>query len=141
MRTYGHAPDGHLAVTPGLEHLALNIPTSGRHRPRGARDPHRDQGYHSLSLDAPAPDGARTATLADVVGGPDQRLDHILDIEVVRPLRARLGERDRHILALRFFGGCTQQEIVQDVGVTQMHVTRLITQALTRLRHEVGVDA
>ena len=98
------------------------------------------EGYHSLSLDAPAPDGAGTATLADVVGGPDSTLEQVIDLEAVRPLLARLGERDRHILALRFFRGCTQQEIADDIGVTQLQVSRLLTQALARLRAEAGTD-
>lgn len=98
------------------------------------------QGYHSLSLDAPATDDSGAATLADLRGGLDDSLERVSDLQAVRPMLARLGPRDRHILALRYFRGCTQQEIADDIGVTQMQVSRLLSQALTRLRQEVRAE-
>lgn len=98
------------------------------------------EGYRSVSLDAPAADGTGTSTLADVLGGPDPTLEQVVDIESVRPLLARLGDRDRRILALRFFRGCTQQEIADEIGVTQMQVSRLLSQALGRVRRQALVE-
>jgi RNA polymerase sigma-B factor len=56
---------------------------------------------------------------------------------VLAPAVRRLGERDRRILMLRFFRGWTQQEIADDIGVTQMQVSRLLTGLMTRLRREL----
>lgn len=97
-----------------------------------------NESYRSLSLDAPSAPGSGHATLADVVGGPDEVLEQVVELEAVRPHLARLGERDRHILALRYYRGCTQQEIADDIGVTQMQVSRLLSQTLSRLRRQVG---
>ncbi len=138
---------GHVqSATQDLVHELGRTPTTGEVAERLGVDEREvretltaTEGYHSLSLDAPAPDG--TATLADVVGGPDGGLEQVADLEAIRPLLARLGQRDRHILALRFFRGCTQQEIADDIGVTQMQVSRLLTQALARLRAEAGEEA
>lgn len=94
--------------------------------------------YRSLSLDAPSAHGSGQATLADLVGAPDEVLEQVVELESVRPLLARLGERDRHILALRFYCDFTQQEIADDIGVTQMQVSRLLSQTLSRLRRQVG---
>ncbi len=96
------------------------------------------ESYRSLSLDAPTAQGSGQATLADLVGGPDEVLEQVVELEAVRPHLARLGDRDRHILALRFYRGCTQQEIAEDIGVTQMQVSRLLSQTLRRLRRQVG---
>ncbi len=97
-------------------------------------------GYRSASLDAPTTDSG-TGTLADLMGGPDAALEQVVDIESVRPLIASLGERDRRILAMRFFDGCTQQEIADAIGVTQMQVSRLLGQVLATLGRQALVDA
>jgi RNA polymerase sigma-B factor len=55
----------------------------------------------------------------------------------LQPALLRLGERDRRIMALRFFGGCTQQEIADDIGVTQMQVSRLLSSIYDTLRSEL----
>lgn len=99
------------------------------------------EGYHSLSLDAPTAMGDGSQ-LADWLGEDDDHYDHTVDALAVRPLLARLDERMRHILCLRYFRGCTQQQIADEIGVTQMQVSRLISQALTRLRQDaVDTDA
>jgi RNA polymerase sigma-B factor len=51
-----------------------------------------------------------------------------------------LDERERKILHLRFFKGLTQSQIAQQVGISQMHVSRLIRRALEKIREEIGTD-
>ena len=89
--------------------------------------------YHVHSLDAPVC-GAEDLAVGDTLGDLDPMLGQIEDVLSVRPLLERLSPRDRRILALRFFQGWTQQQIADDVGVTQMQVSRLISKALRRLR-------
>jgi len=89
--------------------------------------------YHVHSLDAPV-GGAEDLAVGDTLGDLDPMLGQIDDVLSVRPLLDRLPPRDRRILALRFFSGWTQQQIADDVGVTQMQVSRLISKALRRLR-------
>jgi RNA polymerase sigma-B factor len=89
--------------------------------------------YHVHSLDAPV-GGAEDLNVGDTLGDVDPLLGQIDDVLSVRPLMDRLSPRDRRILALRYFSGWTQQQIADDVGVTQMQVSRLISKALRRLR-------
>lgn len=89
--------------------------------------------YSALSLDAPC-DGATGAPLGETVGVDDDGFDEVVDHLAVGPLLATLSERDRHILCLRFFREWTQCQIAEEIGVTQMQVSRLIMQALAKLR-------
>jgi len=57
---------------------------------------------------------------------------------MLAPGFAALDERERLILHLRFFKGLTQSQIAQQVGISQMHVSRLIRRALERIREEIG---
>jgi RNA polymerase sigma-B factor len=97
------------------------------------------EGYHSLSLDAPTSTGD-SPQLVDWLGEDDEQYEHTVEALAVRPLLAGLDERTRHILALRYYRGCTQQQIADEIGVTQMQVSRLIAQALTRLRQDATED-
>jgi RNA polymerase sigma-B factor len=60
--------------------------------------------------------------------------------EAVRPLLASLPERERTILLLRFFGNMTQTQIAERVGISQMHVSRLLSQTLATLRDSLTAD-
>jgi len=103
------------------------------------------EGYNAVSLDAPPPgteasDWAGADSAADVHlahEADDSTLDGLLDEVAVRPLINQLSEREQLILALRFYGGCTQQQIADRIGVTQMQVSRLLSQVLRRLREAV----
>jgi RNA polymerase sigma-B factor len=87
------------------------------------------------SLDAPvSSDDEDGAALADVLGEPDEGLAHVERVLTVDAALERLNERDRTILRLRFQEELTQAAIGERVGLSQMHVSRLIRQALATLR-------
>lgn len=89
--------------------------------------------YNIHSLDAPTEWGDGLSA-ADVLGEPDAGLDLVEDLMTLKTLIGDLPERDRQLLSLRFFHGCSQREIASHIGVTQMHVSRLLTKVLARLR-------
>ncbi|MGW1043318.1 RNA polymerase sigma factor SigF [Streptomyces sp. NPDC002547] len=92
-------------------------------------------GYTSASLDAAiagSEDGE--SVLADFIGDEDAALELVEDFHALAPMIAELGERDRRIIHWRFVEELTQAEIGERLGVSQMHVSRLITRLLARLR-------
>ncbi|MEP7089719.1 MAG: sigma-70 family RNA polymerase sigma factor [Nocardioidaceae bacterium] len=89
------------------------------------------------SLDRPVGEDG-SLTVSDLLGGDDCGPAAVDARVVLAPVVRRLGERDRRILLLRFFRGLTQQEIAEDIGVTQMQVSRLLTRILRTLRSELG---
>lgn len=95
-------------------------------------------GYATASLDAP-PDG-ESGSWADTVADEDTTLSATPDRLALESMLARLPERERRILALRFFADKTQSEIGAEIGVTQMQVSRLLSRALRRLRDELESD-
>lgn len=90
------------------------------------------RGYRPRSLSAPVGDGS--AQLSDLIGGADPALEHIDDWTSVRTVMARLPHRTQRILTMRFFGNMTQSDIASEVGLSQMHVSRLLAQALAAMR-------
>ncbi|MCM2390639.1 SigB/SigF/SigG family RNA polymerase sigma factor [Streptomyces albipurpureus] len=97
--------------------------------------------FNALSLDAQPQGGDHGFTLADAMGGPDPALDAVIDREAVKPRLRQLPERERRILYMRFFRDMTQSRIAEDLGISQMHVSRLITNSCDRLRREIMQDA
>ncbi|QXJ19484.1 SigB/SigF/SigG family RNA polymerase sigma factor [Actinomadura graeca] len=92
--------------------------------------------YRPLSLEAPAdgaPDGDH-GSVGEHLGSDDPALDAFIDGHALRPLIAGLPERERRILLLRFFGNKTQTQIADEVGLSQMHVSRLLRGTLEKLR-------
>jgi RNA polymerase sigma-B factor len=89
------------------------------------------QGYRSASLDAPGPDGE---ALGSRLGVNDAAFSDAEHRAALSPHLARLPERDRQILILRFVEGLTQSEIADRIGISQMHVSRLLSRSLTALR-------
>ncbi|MFJ2768761.1 RNA polymerase sigma factor SigF [Streptomyces sp. NPDC087300] len=97
--------------------------------------------FTALSLDAELPGSEDGYSLSDALGGPDPALDVVVDRESVKPRIAQLPERERTILYMRFFGDMTQSRIADEMGISQMHVSRLITRCCDRLRDQVMRDA
>jgi RNA polymerase sigma-B factor len=91
--------------------------------------------YNSTSLDATingAEDGENA--LADFIGTDDASLELVEDFHALAPMIAELDERDRQILHMRFVEELTQAQIGEHLGVSQMHVSRLLSRTLARLR-------
>ncbi len=93
--------------------------------------------YTTLSLDAPEGPGERSLSLAESLGEYDEALATVEDRESIKPLLDQLDERSRTILGLRFFRGMTQSQIAAEIGISQMHVSRLISRALESLRERL----
>jgi RNA polymerase sigma-B factor len=95
------------------------------------------QAYTTDSLDAPTADAASTA--AESIGSEDRSFEVSEEWLSLAPALRDLPERERTILYLRFFEGKTQTEIAQELGISQMHVSRLVAQSLEKLRSQTGV--
>ena len=92
------------------------------------------QAYSTTSLDAPTGDDDDAPMRIDRLGEEDLRLDNLEYFASLAPLIEQLPERERTILYLRFFKGMTQSKIAEHVGISQMHVSRLLTRILEFLR-------
>ncbi len=91
--------------------------------------------YNFTSLDAPIDnEDAGSSSFADHLGIEDEHLEHLEYRASLAPEMAKLPDRERHILYLRFFKGLTQSEIADRLGISQMHVSRLLNRTLMRLR-------
>jgi RNA polymerase sigma-B factor len=139
-----------------IQELAITLaPTSARLTHRLGRPPTRQelaahlhtaeddiaialsawQAHHPDSLDAlSATGGSEQRPLIDTLGGLDVRLDTVTDRHTLQQLLARLPRREQHILTMRYFADMTQAEIAAQIGVSQMHISRLLIRTLTQLR-------
>jgi RNA polymerase sigma-B factor len=91
--------------------------------------------YATTSLDTPVgSDGNDRGTVADSLGELDERLDLVETRTSIGPALRSLPERDRLILHMRFVEDRTQSEIAEEIGISQMHVSRLIRRALEQVR-------
>jgi RNA polymerase sigma-B factor len=90
--------------------------------------------YTTASLDRPLRAEPGSPSLVDLLGGEDERLAAVIDRTALKPLIAALDERDRSILMMHFFQGMTQREIGARLGYSQMHISRLLSSVLGRLR-------
>jgi RNA polymerase sigma-B factor len=94
--------------------------------------------YNTLSIDGGSSSGTEEApAIADTLGDLDANLDQIENRETLRPLLASLPERERTVLLLRFFESMTQTQIAERVGISQMHVSRLLAKSLAQLRDQL----
>ncbi|GHG87169.1 RNA polymerase sigma factor SigF [Streptomyces lanatus] len=99
------------------------------------------ESFTALSLDAELPGSDDGYSLSDALGSADPALDTVVDREAVKPRIAALPERERAILYMRFFGDMTQSRIAEQLGISQMHVSRLISRCCHRVREQVLEDA
>ena len=90
--------------------------------------------FSTYSLDAPLSDREDPALLADVLGDDDPGVAHTIDMEAVSTHWEELPEREQRILVMRFYGNLTQTEIGDRLGISQMHVSRLLARALSHLK-------
>ncbi len=125
----------------GRAPTASELAAGTRHGPRRSR---RGPGGGQLattrcpSTAAAAARGDDEArAIADTLGDVDTGLERIENREALRPLLEGLPERERTVLVLRFFESMTQTQIAERVGISQMHVSRLLAKSLARLRDEL----
>jgi RNA polymerase sigma-B factor len=98
------------------------------------------QAYRFTSLDAPAPGDDDSESLSTHLGEEDRGLQDAEHRASLSPLIAKLPEREQMILHLRFFEGLTQSEIASRLGISQMHVSRLLARSLAQLRSASDED-
>jgi len=99
------------------------------------------ESFTALSLDAELPGSEDGYSLSDALGSADPALDTVVDREAVKPKLRDLPERERAILYMRFFNDMTQSSIAEELGISQMHVSRLISRCCNRLREQIMRDA
>jgi len=133
----------HLQVNravPGLTQLLGHIPTIPelavhlRLSEQDARDGvNSGLAYTTRSLDTPARDGDET-TLDQIIGSLDPRMESVADRHVLGQQVAVLPSREQDVLRLRFVAGMSQREIAESLGISQMHVSRLLARSMVSLR-------
>ena len=94
-----------------------------------------EMAFRPSSLDAPLAGHPGSFSLADLVGDEDPRIEHLLSMHALATHWGDLPAREQQILILRFAGDLTQAQIGQQLGISQMHVSRLLAHALGYLRH------
>ncbi|MFF7446396.1 MULTISPECIES: SigB/SigF/SigG family RNA polymerase sigma factor [unclassified Streptomyces] len=95
------------------------------------------ESFSALSLDAELSSDDDGYSLADTLGSSDSSYDTVVDRESAKAGLSRLPERERAILYMRFFEDMTQSRIADQLGISQMHVSRLISRSCARVRAEV----
>jgi RNA polymerase sigma-B factor len=120
-----------LGRLPGEAELAarLGVTPDDLREARRAAD-----GFSALSLDAPFGDDEDSGGLADLLGAMDGEFEQVTDMRSVEAHWAELPRREQRILLMRFYGNLTPEEIAGRLGISQMHVSRLQSRALARLR-------
>ena len=95
--------------------------------------------YNATSLSTPiSADG--TTELGDTLGGEDHEYELAETRVALGPALATLDDREQKILTLRVYGNLTQSQIADQIGISQMHVSRLLTKALTKLRNQLATE-
>src|SRR5215471_1772682 len=95
---------------------------------------HAEVAFRPYYLDAPVSSDEETTTFGELLGGDDPGIDLAVDTDALWSHWSTLPQRQQRILAMRFYGNMTQAEIGNRLGISQMHVSRLLDNALARLR-------
>jgi len=120
-----------LARSPRSDELATHLGVSDE----DLRDAERaDLVFQASSIDAPLSGGEDAGSLAEIMGAEDPQLEHALDIQAVWTHWGDLPVRQQRLLMMRFYGNMSQTEIGERLGISQMHVSRLLAAALDYLR-------
>lgn len=100
------------------------------------------QAYSTISLDLPvgSADQSGSVAIGDEIGDDDTALELVENRETLRVLLAQLPARERQIIMLRFFRNRTQSQIASELGISQMHVSRLLSRSLEQLRAGLLTD-
>jgi RNA polymerase sigma-B factor len=96
--------------------------------------------YSTVSLDTPDSGDSDALAVADTLGVIDDALEGVEYRESLKPLLDQLPPREKRILLLRFFGNLTQSQIATELGISQMHVSRLLARTLAQLREGLLVE-
>jgi RNA polymerase sigma-B factor len=120
-----------LGRSPTVGDLATHLDVSEEEIIEGLDSSHA---YRALSLHAPVAGDEAATELVDLLGDVDRDMENVEDREALRPLIAKLPAREQKIIAMRFFGNMTQSQIAAELGISQMHVSRLLSHALGVLR-------
>ena len=96
--------------------------------------------YSTVSLDAPDSGDDDAPAVAESLGMLDEALEGVEYRESLKPLLEQLPSREKRILLLRFFGNMTQSQIATELGISQMHVSRLLARTLAQLREGLTAD-
>ena len=116
-----------MGIRSGMTAQARPVDVAEVFDPGNRRDPHPL--YHRLRAEQPIADGEE-----------EHEYEVSEDRAVLEPGFRALDERERRILHLRFFEGLTQSQIAQQVGISQMHVSRLIRRSLEKIRAEIAEE-
>jgi RNA polymerase sigma-B factor len=127
-----------LGRTPTESDLTVSLGVSG-HDLRNAQL--AEMAFEPSSLDAPLSGQPGAALLTDLLGEEDPQMDHMLDMQAVATHWGELSAHEQMILLMRFYDGMTQDKIGQQLGISQMQVSRLLSRALGYLRPRLlGLD-
>ncbi|MDT9593703.1 RNA polymerase sigma factor SigF [Nocardioides zeae] len=126
-----------LGRSPTVSELAASIGCTSEEIVEGIES---SNAYSTLSLDATDNSDDSTQTMLDTIGVDDENLEHVEVRESLKPLLDQLPAREKKILLLRFFKNMTQSQIAAEIGVSQMHVSRLLARTLEQLRTNLQAE-
>lgn len=146
MRVPRRVKETHLRIGAAVDTLSQSLgrsPTAKEIATELAVDPDEvaqaviaGNAYQPTSIDAAAVGRDTDASLLDTLGEEEAQFDRVEEYVAIRPLLAGLPERERRILTMRFFESMTQTQIAQQMGISQMHVSRILAKTLARLREQ-----